>query len=168
MSTTPFRDIPDLLEGLKRSPRLLSEFVNAIPADRLDRRRGEGFWTVAEHASHLAQVQPMLLGRLKRFIAEAHPEFIPYIPGPDADEPDTPPRMAMTEAIAQFTDLRSQQLAVLEGADDDAWQKQGSHPEYEQYSLHILVRHMLMHDHWHMYRMEELWLTRDAYLTSVA
>jgi hypothetical protein len=22
-----------------------------------------------------------------------------------------------------------------------------------------------MHDHWHMFRMEELWLTRDAYLT---
>jgi len=27
-----------------------------------------------------------------------------------------------------------------------------------------LERHILMHDHWHMYRMEELWLTRDAYL----
>jgi hypothetical protein len=22
-----------------------------------------------------------------------------------------------------------------------------------------------MHDYWHMYRMEELWLARDAYLT---
>jgi hypothetical protein len=26
---------------------------------------------------------------------------------------------------------------------------------------------MLMHDYWHMYRMEELWLTRNDYLTSL-
>jgi hypothetical protein len=24
-----------------------------------------------------------------------------------------------------------------------------------------------MHDFWHMYRIEELWLTRDGYLTKV-
>jgi hypothetical protein len=41
-------------------------------------RRGEGFWTVAEHVSHLAQVQPMLLDRFQRFINEDHPEFESY------------------------------------------------------------------------------------------
>jgi len=45
--------------------------------------------------------------------------------------------------------------------------KETSRPEYENYSLFILVRHILMHNHWHMYRMEELWLTRDAYLTKL-
>ena len=168
MSATSFKDIPDLLEGLKRTPRLLAEFVTAVPEDRLDRRRGEGFWTVAEHASHLAEVQPMLLARLERFLGEEHPEFIPYIPGEDAEEPETPPRMAMPKAIAQFADFRKQQLALLEGADDATWRKTATHPEYEHYSFHILVRHILMHDYWHMYRMEELWLTRDAYLTTLA
>lgn len=67
-------DISDLLEGLRRTPRILTEFVKTIPKSKLDLRRDEGFWTVAEH-------------------------------------------------------------------------------------------NVLMHDYWHMYRMEELWITKDAYLT---
>lgn len=160
------KDIPDLLKGLERTGRILSEFVQSIPAEKMNLRRGEGFWTIAEHVSHLAQVQPMLLERLQRFMAEDRPEFIPYIPG-DGEAEAQPPQMALNEALESFAHQRAQQLALLEKADDDAWRKTGGHPEYELYSLHILVRHILLHDYWHMYRMEELWLTRDAYLTKL-
>lgn len=160
-------DIADLLEGLRRTPHVLSAFVRSIPADKFDLRRGEGFWTIAEHASHLAQVQPMLLERFQRFLAEDHPEFVPYIPGDDKDEPVTPARMDMETALEQFAHLRRKMTALLESADDIAWQRTGTHPEYELYSLYLLARHVLMHDYWHMYRIEELWLTRDAYLTKV-
>ena len=44
----------------------------------------------------------------------------------------------------------------LEAADAGTWEKMATHPEYESYSLYILTRHLLMHDHWHMYRMAEL------------
>src|SRR6185369_2556517 len=159
------QDIPDLLESLRRSPNILSRFVRTIPENKLDLRRGEGFWTVAEHCSHLAQVQPMLLKRIERFMNEDKPEFIPYIPGGGKAEPDTPARMNIESALDQFARDRASQLLLLESADDITWEKTATHPEYEEYSLYILTRHVLMHDHWHMYRMEELWLTRDAYLT---
>ena len=159
------QDIPDLLEGLRRTPRILSEFVEAIPDGKLDVRRGEGFWTIAEHVSHLAQVQPVILERFKRFLREDHPAFVPYIPGNGRTEPVTPPCMEMAAALEQFGRLRKEELAMLEGVDDMTWQKIGTHPEYEHYSLHILARHVLMHDYWHMYRIEQLWLARDAYLT---
>jgi uncharacterized damage-inducible protein DinB len=160
-------DKSDLLNGLRCAPNLLSGFVGTIPADKLDLRRGRGFWTIAEHISHLAQVQPMLLGRLERFMREHRPEFVPYIPGDGTDEPDTPVRMEIAAALEQFAASRSDQIALLERADPSTWQKMAAHPEYESYSFHILVRHILMHDFWHMYRMEELWLTRDAYLTKM-
>jgi uncharacterized damage-inducible protein DinB len=160
-------DVPVLLEALKGSPNLLSAFVGTIPEDRLDRRRGDGFWTIAEHVSHLAQVQPMLLERLKRFRDEERPVFVPYIPGEGEEEPETPEVMPMADALEQFDRYRSQQIDLLAGIDTAVWDKSGEHPEYESYSMRILVRHILMHDHWHMYRMEELWLTRDAYLTNV-
>jgi hypothetical protein len=32
-------------------------------------------------------------------------------------------------------------------------------------SLCSLVRHILMHDYWHIYRIEELRLTKERYLT---
>jgi uncharacterized damage-inducible protein DinB len=160
------KDIPDLLDGLGRSGRILTEFVRNIPVDKLNLRRGEGFWTIAEHVSHLAQVQPMLLERLERFMNEDRPEFVPYIPG-DGETEALPPQMEMNAALESFDRGRAKQIALLEKAQVTDWQKTGTHPEYELYSLYILVRHILMHDHWHMYRIEELWLTRDAYLTKL-
>jgi len=159
------RDIPDILESLRRSPNILAQFVRSIPESKLDIRRGEGFWTIAEHCSHVAQVQPMLLQRIQRFMNEEQPEFVPFIPGAGQAEPATPARMSIECALDQLTQYRASQLQLLESADENSWKKTASHPEYEHYSLYILTRHVLMHDHWHMYRMEELWLTRDAYLT---
>jgi uncharacterized damage-inducible protein DinB len=158
-------DIQDQLETLRRAPKILVEFVKTIPHNKIDLRRGEGFWTIAEHVSHLAQVQPMLLNRFERFMNEDHPEFVPYIPGKAEEEPDNPPRMDITAALDQFAECRGKQLLLLESADDATWGKTATHPEYETYSLYILTRHVLMHDYWHMYRMEELWLTRDTYMT---
>jgi len=161
------QDVRDLLEGLRRTPTILSEFVKTIPEDKLDLRRGQGFWTIAEQVSHLAEVQPMLLDRFQRFMDEDHPEFVPYIPKDNQDTPDTPHRMSMTAALELFAQCRDKQLNLLESADGATWKKTATHPEYEIYSFYILVRHTLMHDHWHMYRMEELWLARDANLTKV-
>lgn len=158
-------DLGKLLDGLRQTPEILAEFVKTIPEGKLDLRRGDGFWTVAEHVSHLAQVQPMLLARFERFMNEEHPEFKPYIPGKNEEETVALPRMSMREALDQFTEYRDRQLVLLEKTDDITWKRTATHPEYESYSLYILTRHVLMHDYWHMYRMEELWLTKDSYLT---
>lgn len=160
-------DFRNLLVALNQAPRILSEFVQTIPEDKLHLRRGEGFWTVAEHVIHLAQVQPMLLERFARFLHEDHPEFIPYIPDTEEEKNDTPPSMSMASALDQFAVYREKQLLLLRGADAIAWKRTATHPEYESYSLLILTRHVLMHDYWHMYRMEELWLTRNEYLTKL-
>lgn len=161
------KDMPDLLEGLKRSASILSAFIQTIPADALHRRRDAACWTPAEHASHLAQVQPMLLERLQRFRDEEHPVFVPYIPGEGDEEPDTPEVMSIDAALEQFSRYRTKQTDLLASASATTWEKTGSHPEFALYSCYILARHILMHDHWHMYRMEELWLTRDDYLTQL-
>lgn len=124
-------DIQDLLETLHRSPKILSQLVQDIPENKLDLRRGEGFWTIAEHFSHLTQVQPMLLKRIERFMNEDHPEFIPYIPVGAKEEPATPPRMDTESALDQFARYRAGQLLLLESADDTTWKKSATHPEYE-------------------------------------
>jgi hypothetical protein len=161
------KDIPDLLESLKRSASILAAFARTIPADALHRRRNAACWSPAEHVSHLAQVQPMLLERLQRFRDEEHPAFVPYIPGEGEEEPDTPAVMPIDAALEQFSRYRVNQTDLLAAAGVATWEKTGSHPEFTHYSCYILARHILMHDHWHMYRMEELWLTRDEYLTQL-
>ena len=158
-------DFQNLLKALNQTPKILFEFIRSIPKDKLDLRRGEGIWTVAEHVHHLAQVQPMLLERFERFVNEDHPEFLPYIPNTAKEEIDSPIRINVFATLDQFAWQREKQLLLLRSADDILWKKTATHPEYESYSLYILTRHVLMHDYWHMYRIEELWLTKDAYLT---
>jgi hypothetical protein len=40
-------------------------------------------------------------------------------------------------------------------------EKSAGHEECSEYTLYIMLRHTLTHDHVHIYRMEELWLTQD-------
>lgn len=160
------KDLPLLIRNLATTGDILTQFIATIPADRLYVQRRSGFWTIAEHVEHLAEVQPMLLERIQRFEADAEPEFIPFIP--DENETQTEIKtIDIVDAIQRFIRVRNEQIDLLERIDAAAWDKSASHPEYKQYSLYILVRHIMMHDHWHMYRMEELWLTRDEYLTNV-
>ena len=160
------KDKQQLMESLGQATPVLIEFVATIPAEKLHLRRGAGFWTVNEHVSHLADVQPMLLERLQRFVDEPAPAFVPFIPDDDAAA-SGPPNMESDQALAQFGAYRQRQIALLAQADDRTWQKTATHPEYAHYSFYILVRHILMHDYWHMYRMEELWLTHDQFLTEL-
>ena len=160
------KDISALLSSLEDAIIILAAFVQSIPEDKLHLQRGEGFWTVAQHVDHLAHVQPMLRERIEIFLREAHPKFVPYFP--EEDETATlPPRPDVGMALKSFGHSRRVQIDLFNQAQHSDWAKLADHPEYEQYSLHILARHILMHDHWHMYRMEELWLTREEYLTQL-
>lgn len=157
-----------LIDTLSQAPQILAGLIRSIPAVRLAARRKPHFWTIAEHVGHLAAAQPMLMRRLERFRDEESPNFTPYRPSQDE-----PPLKGSTElpavetALDQFASWRKKQIALIESLPAEVWERQGTHPEYERYSPMILVRHMAMHDHWHMYRIEELWITKDEFLTEV-
>jgi hypothetical protein len=164
MNDTSELTVKAILQALEGSATIFPNLLRSIPADALDVKRGEGFWSLHEHAAHLADVQPMGLERMRRILTEDVPEFVPFIPDQEeaAEKPPLPPVEAI---IAHFKAGRAQQLELLKNASPDDWKRTAIHPEYEQYGLFIFARHILMHDHWHMYRMEELWLTRDDYLS---
>ncbi|MGE4421384.1 MAG: DinB family protein [Pseudodesulfovibrio sp.] len=166
MTNEKYDESKAILDALKASSPIFEGFLRSIPTDRLDQKRGEGFWTLHEHAAHLADVQPMGLARMQRILSEDVPEFAPFIPSQEetAEKPPLPP---VEEIIANFKAGRRQQLELLKNASPDDWKRTAIHPEYERYGLFIFARHILMHDHWHMYRMEELWLTRDEYLSKL-
>ena len=153
-----------ILEALEGSITIFDNLLRSIPAEVLDVKRGEGFWSLHEHAAHLADVQPMGLERMRRILTEDVPEFVPFIPDQE-EEAEKPPLPPMEEILANFKMGRRNQLELLKNITSEDWKRTAIHPEYEQYGLFIFARHILMHDHWHMYRMEELWLTKDEYLS---
>lgn len=158
----------ELVRTLEAAPAILADLVRQIPRKRLEVRRRPDFWTIRDHISHLAEVQPMLLGRLGRFRDEEAPSFIPYLPSDeDAPKEEVAP-LEVDAALKAFAEGRRRQIELIATLPEEVWAKPGVHPEFELYTASILVRHIAMHDHWHMYRMEELWITRDEYLTEVS
>jgi hypothetical protein len=105
----------------------------------------------------------MLLSRFQMFRDEEHPVIRPFLPG-KSDPEDDLTAMDWDSAVADFSSLRGKMLELIGSFDEAVWGREASHPEYSRYTPYILARHVLMHDHWHMYRIEELWLTTDEYL----
>lgn len=152
-----------ILDGLRQTPVILSDLVTPITEAEAAAVRGEGFWSIAEHVAHLAAVQPMGLDRINRMLKEDHPEFTPFFP--DRDETlhsaAVPP---MEQLLDHFAQERQTLVERLQTASPTDWGRTAVHPEYKHYSVLIFARHILMHDHWHMYRIEQLWLTHDEYM----
>jgi hypothetical protein len=154
-----------LLAALATTPHLLSEMVGRIPASRLHAHRIPGQWCIHAQTCHIVGVQPMLFSRLERFLKEGHPVFTPYIPDRDSEDPEAALlRIDLEKSLRDFHGYRKQLLDFAAQAPLGFWDRQAKHPEYDQYTPAILLRHMLMHEHLHMYRIETLWLTRDEYL----
>lgn len=151
----------DLLAGLSNNRNVLRQFVSVMREDEIHRRIKD-YWTIYEHIDHLLLTQKLLLGRIQQFIVEAKPVMKPYTPdtAPAADEAPKPAKVLVEE----FCRLRDMQTALVRKARRSVWQKEGTHEEYARYSFEILLRHILLHDSFHMARMEELWIKKEKYI----
>jgi uncharacterized damage-inducible protein DinB len=149
-----------LVEALKLNTDILKTFISSIPEDAMMNRRKD-FWTIYEHLVHLVETQALLHHRIELFINEESPVMTPYNPegAPESDEKKT-----AGELLEEFSNWRNKQVELIETCDDSTWDKMGEHPEYDSYSFETLVRHILLHDGYHMYRMEELWLLKDKFI----
>ena len=148
----------DLINGLSNNKNILKQFISNMKQDEIQKRIKD-YWTIYEHVDHLVVTQKMLLGRIQQFIVEDKPAMKPYIPE-DTHEAENTPK-SINDLVKEFVKLRDMQIALIKKATRRVWQKQGIHPEYKKYSFEILVRHMYLHDAFHMWRIEELWIENE-------
>jgi hypothetical protein len=148
----------DFVIGLTNNKNILKQFVSIISENDIHKRIKD-FWTIYEHIDHLVVTQKMLLGRIQQFIVEDNPIMKPYIPEDNPTVEDA--KKSAKELVEEFIKLRDLQIGLMKKAKRSVWQKVGVHPEYSKYSLEILVRHILLHDSFHMWRMEELWIEKE-------
>ena len=155
--------IDDKLDIIAQTPFILNELVGEIPLDLLKVRRITGKWCIHEHVCHLFEAQEMMRERFKTFKAVKNPTFTHYLPGSNV-ETDKLLDMDMKQALLGFSEERMELVKFLKTFNAGDWYNAGKHPEYTSYTPFIFLRHIMMHDHLHMYRIEELWLTSDQYL----
>lgn len=148
-----------LIETLRVAPALLEELVRATPPERIRRRPADGKWSIHEHVCHLAAVGPLFSDRLTLMLEENNPAIGPYEPPPDEQEGSLLERDMEVE-MRRFADGRARLVHRLERLSEAEWRRTAQHGGYTEYDVHIMFRHVMMHDQLHAYRIEQLALTR--------
>ncbi len=154
MTMTTTDEVRSILDTLERAPDLIVPMVWEIPEERRKARPADGKWSAHEHACHLADVHDLFFERLELMLGEDDPKIEPFWPDADVDLRDR----SLEQEMARFEGDRKHLVERLRGLGPDDWIRPARHPEYSEYSVFILFRHVAMHDHLHGYRIEELLL----------
>lgn len=150
-------------ESFRNLPLVAAEFINSVKEKDLDVNRNEETWTIREHLYHMVNVQEMLQGRMILIRDSDNPVIKPYFPEDDTigldDYEDA------KEALDIYSAYRKAQMQILETLSPEDWEKHGEHGEYRDYSLAILIRHMVFHEYWHLHRSEEILYIKDRFFS---
>ena len=67
----------------------------------------------------------------------------------------------LDEALQRFERDRALLVGRLRELRPEDWERTAQHEEYNAYSIFIMFRHLVLHDLFHAYRIEELLLRKD-------
>jgi hypothetical protein len=124
-----------------------------ITAEELDARPGPNRWTAREIVHHLADSEMTSAIRLRRLLAEDHPQ----IQGYDQEEfarrlHYERPHMASLEAFRYARMTTAELLECLQPAD---WLREGTHSESGRYTVEHWLRIYAEHAHKHARQIRE-------------
>lgn len=154
------RQYRPVIEDLERGPSLVAPLIHEVPEAVRKRRPRPEKWSAHEHACHLAEVHPMILGRLDLMLAQDHPVIRSY--SPDAETPgDVLLKADLEESLDRYARDRARLVERARALTAEQWDRTGQHDEYRHYSIFIMLRHIALHDRLHAYRIEELLLKKD-------
>jgi hypothetical protein len=150
----------DIIKIMELNKNILCQFIGNMDDMEINNRIKD-YWTIYEHLEHLTMCQNILLHRIKQFIKEDNPVIKPYRPenGENNNE-----KYSVKGLLEKYCGLREEQILLIKDVNKDIWEKDGKHEEYKRYTFEILVRHIILHDSFHMYRMEELWIGKEEYI----
>lgn len=156
-------DKENLLKTLQDIPGNIESYFKNIPEDLLDRKRNETSWTIREHLYHIVSVQEMLYKRILKIKDEENPIITPFFPENESEREGL--YESVQKALSYYKEIRKKQISLINQLTESEFSKEAKHEEYIKYNVPIIINHMIFHEYWHMYRIEEIWLTRDEYFS---
>jgi hypothetical protein len=158
-----YTDKTIIILTLKNLPVLINDYLIQIPQKDIDIKRNKDTWTIREHFYHIVSVQQMLYERILKIRNDINPFIQPYFP---TEEENIRNRFnSHDEAFTKYNEFRSKQISVVDQLTPEEFTRKAEHPQYKEYSMLILLNHMIFHEYWHMYRIEEIWLTKDEFFS---
>jgi len=141
-----------LFPGLTLSPLVVRRIARQTPADRMDVETGPGRFTPREVIAHLADWEPILLGRMRQCVSDPGSKIKAYDEeqmavdnGYATSDPDT--------MVERFVQARQATVTWLESLTPEQWTSQAVHEERGPMSVLDMANAMVGHD---MYHIEQL------------
>lgn len=151
------------LSILLKTPQILQEMMEEIPLHEQKIRRLKNTWSIEEWCWHLIDSQKIFKKRFESIATGSNPLIEMH--QPNFKEPfPLPPNIEISKSLNDFRNVRLTQIEWLEHQDQEFWNLPVRHEEYEPFSAGILLRHMMLVDHVHLFQIEKLWLTKEEYL----
>jgi len=140
-----------MIERYKDGPRVVEEALAQIGEARLDVRSEPDGWTAREIVHHLADSEMTSAIRLRRLIAEDHPQIAGY------DEPEYARRLyydrPIEASLAAVKGARASTAQIVERLTEEQWQHEGTHSESGRYTVEIWLGLYAAHAHDHAAQM---------------
>ena len=149
-----------VIDALERAPNLVVPLVREVPPSLLKRRPTPTKWSAHEHACHISTGQATFLSRLELMLSERFPKIKSMEQTPE-EEAGSMLSIDLDEALGRYVRERALVVKRLKELSADDWQRTAEHEAFSHYSVHIMFRHLLMHEMLHAYRIDELMLKKD-------
>jgi hypothetical protein len=153
-------DTQKLIASLEAAPGLIIGLVREVPPQNLKRRPAPNKWSAHEHACHISTGHETFLSRLELMLSNPHPQIKSMEPSPD-EEAGSLLSVDLDAALSGYVRERALVVRRLKELSAKDWQRTAEHEAFSHYSVHIMFRHMLMHEMLHAYRIDELMLKKD-------
>jgi DinB family protein len=155
-----------LASRLAEQFRTLSELLEGLTEDDIQRRGPGNAWSAREHVAHLGRYHEVTLTRLQRIRDEAEPTFAQYSAETDPDFA-TWLNLSATSVIANMRVLRRdlvQSLRTMEVAD---LERVGIHPVFGPLPAKLWIQFFLIHEGHHYYQLFKRSRDREPDVLSV-
>ena len=155
--------LKNFIQVLELNKSILKQFIEGMTENEINNKIKD-YWTIYEHLVHLVQSQKVFLNRIIIFEKEDKPIMIPSGPNNDGSKNELENKKNVKDLLEEFIKLRNEQIEKINIFGEKILNKEGQHTEYKKYSFEILLRHFILHDSFHMCRMEELWIKKEEYI----
>ena len=147
--------IETILNALNETPRILKELILEIDTTLYKKKIIKDKWSIHEHATHVAVSDVYgFQKRLEDFKQYEKPIFEP-LSGDNFDD-NFFIELDLEKTLNDFFKIRENTIELARAFDKNNWNKEAIHPEYKTYTPYIMLRHLLMHDHSHLYKIEDM------------
>jgi uncharacterized damage-inducible protein DinB len=138
---------PEALELLAQTPNTVASI---IAAGDTHTPGPDGGWSAHQTLEHLNNAQSIFRGRIDQLLAGGEPELASVMVWKmGADE------LSTLELFEQYSTLRTEILAVLNGAPLEAWWNRASHEEFGMVTLAEQTSYFANHEPTHLAQLED-------------